>query len=260
MALYLGSDKIASGYYGNSKGIIDEYSQAEIKTNKVWVDGKPIYRKVIVSTTPSDSNWTNIALGTSDIDKITNKDISFELNGRVFDGSYYESTDYYSYYSIDTANNNLQIRVCSLFYNKELRIVLEYTKTTDNIASGMIVEQLPRKLDNYSNEEQIVGTWFGKPLYRKVVDYTLATPSGYPSYPNFDTGIRDIEFAMIDAYFTNGDNLQYFRVPTSWSGYLTTGGIYNFILLNSTQSAEAGLYTFVIHYTKTTDQEVKYGK
>lgn len=28
-------------------GDIDEYSTTETKTNKVWIDGKPIYRKVI---------------------------------------------------------------------------------------------------------------------------------------------------------------------------------------------------------------------
>lgn len=126
MALYLGSDKIA-GMGGKTQNV---YSTEE-QIVGTWIDSKPIYRKVIITTTPSDSNWANIPLGTSDIETITNKDISFELSGRVFDGSYYESSDYYSCYSVDKINNNLQIKVCSLFYNKELRIVLEYTKTTN---------------------------------------------------------------------------------------------------------------------------------
>ena len=35
-------------------GIVDEYSTTETKTNKVWVDGKPIYRKTFITT----SNFT----------------------------------------------------------------------------------------------------------------------------------------------------------------------------------------------------------
>ena len=112
--------------------------------------------------------------------------------------------------------------------------------------------------DNYVlDEEQVVGTWVnGKPLYRMVKQYTLAEPAGYPSYPSFDTGIRDLDFAMIDAYLTNGDNLQYSRNLGSFHGYLSTNGRYTFILQTPTTyelTALPGLYTFIIHYTKTTD-------
>ena len=43
----------------NIKEYIDEsevYSTSEVKTNKVWIDGKPIYRKVISFTTTISSN------------------------------------------------------------------------------------------------------------------------------------------------------------------------------------------------------------
>lgn len=109
----------------------------------------------------------------------------------------------------------------------------------------------------YSTEEQVVGTWIdGKPLYRKVVEYTLVEPSGYPSYPSFDTGIKNIEYAMIDVYFSNGaSNLEYFRNRSTFDGYLQKStGKYNFILQsNVASSAIAGLYVFVFQYTKTTD-------
>lgn len=36
----------------------DVYSTGEVKTNKVWIDGKPIYRKVIQDTTPATGNNT----------------------------------------------------------------------------------------------------------------------------------------------------------------------------------------------------------
>ena len=39
---------------------IDVYSTNEIKTNKVWVDGKPIYRKVIIDTSTNDKVYSNV--------------------------------------------------------------------------------------------------------------------------------------------------------------------------------------------------------
>ena len=110
----------------------------------------------------------------------------------------------------------------------------------------------------YSEEETVVGTWIdGKPLYRKVVKYTLETPKFYPSYPNFDTGIRNIDYIMLDAQVSNGDNnLQYFRTKKAFHGYLEKAtGYYHFVFAKSGDplNAEAGLYVFVFHYTKTTD-------
>lgn len=110
--------------------------------------------------------------------------------------------------------------------------------------------------DNYVlDEEQVVGTWVnGKPLYRMVKQYTLAEPTVYPSYPSFDTGIRDLEFAMLEAYLTNGEELQYFRLLGAFHGYLAKNGRYTFILQSEYElSADPGMYTFIIHYTKTTD-------
>ena len=37
----------AYSIYANGWNDTDEYSTSEVKTNKVWIDGKPIYRKVI---------------------------------------------------------------------------------------------------------------------------------------------------------------------------------------------------------------------
>lgn len=36
-----------NAYVGIDEGNKDYYSTSEVKTNKVWVDGKPIYRKII---------------------------------------------------------------------------------------------------------------------------------------------------------------------------------------------------------------------
>jgi hypothetical protein len=111
-------------------------------------------------------------------------------------------------------------------------------------------------LDIFSTEEQVIGTWVdGKPLYRKVVQYTLTATDGYPQ---FDTGIRNIEYAMMDMYKSDGGdtNTNYFRTTPASSCYLNkSNGLFTFILVSGTEPFKApiGLYTFIIKYTKTTD-------
>lgn len=62
MALYLGDKKIAGNYKINQDDLIDIYSTAEIKTNKLWVDGKIVYRKsfTFTSTAIISTGITNI--------------------------------------------------------------------------------------------------------------------------------------------------------------------------------------------------------
>ena len=61
--LYIESNDLDAQY----EVIEDEYSTSEVKTNKVWIDGKPIYRKVI--------NVSGTYYGTSDINTgLTNID------------------------------------------------------------------------------------------------------------------------------------------------------------------------------------------
>lgn len=57
------------------EGEKDIYSTEEVKTNKVWVDGKPIYRRVVsfpsMDITPNDWNTIN-SLSIAGIDEIIN--------------------------------------------------------------------------------------------------------------------------------------------------------------------------------------------
>lgn len=126
----------------------------------------------------------------------------------------------------------------------------------DEIPEGY--EEVEDYEPTYSLEETKIGTWLGKPLYRKVVQYTLTATDGYP---NFDTGIRDIEYAMIDMYKSDGGdtNTNYFRPTPAISGYLNkSNGLFTFILVSGTEpfKASTGLYTFIIKYIKTTDEGV----
>lgn len=50
----------------------EKYLTTEVKTNKIWIDNKPIYRKVITGTTSSTNGntWNYVNLDTPNINEI----------------------------------------------------------------------------------------------------------------------------------------------------------------------------------------------
>lgn len=107
------------------------YSTDEVKTNKVWIDGKPIYRKVFtINVTSNDDLRYNHNL--TDLDKYwINQENSFIFNNdeSLSINYYYSSSDWSRVWI-----NGTQIRIrigASNFGNRIAYIVVEYTKTTD---------------------------------------------------------------------------------------------------------------------------------
>ena len=114
----------------------DVYSNNEVKTNKVWIDGKPIYRKVIIATI--NQNNTDIDLsGTiiSNIDAMISISAilknkygnSFPVpylnpNGNLNEGA---SIIYMGATGIKFRLGNITVE------NSPLIVIMEYTKTTD---------------------------------------------------------------------------------------------------------------------------------
>ena len=104
----------------------DTYSTDEVKTNKVWIDGKPIYRKVISTNLPSGTGWNLTFAPISNVDEIVNL-YGIEEKSRFI--PYIESG-----YEVFIDYNNGYIRVyqaSTAFNNKLINIIVEYTKTTD---------------------------------------------------------------------------------------------------------------------------------
>lgn len=109
----------------------DKYSTAEIKTNKTWTDGKPIYRKVLAGNSlPSDSNIGTINdLGTviSAIGFVVAMGGSLAYSNTA--GSYL-SPDYYSGVQV-SPNGAVQIFHSAIYEGNPYRLTVEYTKSTD---------------------------------------------------------------------------------------------------------------------------------
>ena len=114
------------------------------------------------------------------------------------------------------------------------------------------VSLYPKVLEEYSTTEQVVGKWLGKPLYRKVFQFT-----NLPNAQDMTLGDvgTNIDFARIDY----GKSYMTWREPFTYSigrNIWTT----EFIINDNKQIAVQGngdLRAFkvilVVEYTKTTD-------
>lgn len=146
----------------------------------VWRDGKPLYQKVVKSTTtPTANAWNTVALPP-------------DISVKIFDAYYVRTTgaiDKFSLYRSDT--NPVEMLVCSLsdstvYYRisspfvanfSEFVIIIQYTKTTDTAGSGRWTTQ-GTLAQHYSTTERLIGTWVdGKPLYQKTIHIGALTPT-----------------------------------------------------------------------------------
>lgn len=98
----------------------DTYSTSEVKTNKVWIDGKPIYRKVVSLPTAKSVNDT----------VYTDLGITFPSNADTMFlpivVSFYGDLLYYTSYKPIQAACKVGVDLAA-----GTKFILEYTKTTD---------------------------------------------------------------------------------------------------------------------------------
>lgn len=113
------------------------YSTEETKTGNYWIDGKPIYRKVLEGTLPTTAGTYAITHNISNISQVINQ-YGMTVAGadggfRELDFSYFGSSTWTS--DIYTTNAYTFVQCGTDFAtchgNKKIYIVLEYTKTTD---------------------------------------------------------------------------------------------------------------------------------
>lgn len=109
----------------------DIYSTEEVKTNKVWIDGKPIYRKVMTGTFSTSTSTQSVAHNILSLgDVITLRGIYTNANNnQVGSIPMYYSNDLITTLRIDSSYIHLS-HTTSL-HSSPYKIILEYTKTTD---------------------------------------------------------------------------------------------------------------------------------
>lgn len=98
---------------------IDYYSTNEVKTNKVWIDGKPIYRKVVQKNVNLTGNsWNSTGVDVSEIDILCN---CVMLNSKFAFGGFYTKK----------VSNQLDVYCVSDANWGAATFILEYTKIAD---------------------------------------------------------------------------------------------------------------------------------
>lgn len=104
------------------------YSTEEVKTNKVWIDGKPIYRKVIVLTLPATATDTKFGYFTADFETIVNIEGIAETVDQYFpmDNTYHNAWTWSVY--IIRASKEIRGLVGTNIATNKAYLIVEYTK------------------------------------------------------------------------------------------------------------------------------------
>jgi len=112
----------------------NNYSTDEKLTGKYWINGKPIYRKVFVTTSPTNAGTTTKVADLSNIDTIISIEGLLQYSTSVGAGQWEpinwtwngDSTSSTFFY-----NDGIYQNVASARTNKDENIIVEYTKSTD---------------------------------------------------------------------------------------------------------------------------------
>lgn len=150
-------------------------------------------------------------------------------------GIYYEGTiaDAFNYVQIEEGNTATPF--------------VPYTKSNVELTEELI------NATKYDTEEHVIGTWFGKPLYRKGIKFDFAG-GDYVILPH---GIPNVEFIRVGngTYGKRVDSTDvWFDIPYYWYAdyfFAITIGLTN-VLLVSKGGTYTDVYVFA-EYTKTTD-------
>ena len=113
------------------ESILDIFSTDEIKTNKIWIDEKPIYRKVLTGTKVSGTVLTFPAI--SNIEQVTffKGILKSEQDRNWYDIPFYNGSEVYVTLEC-SSSGNVKINSSSSGYaNGDIKVTIEYTKTTD---------------------------------------------------------------------------------------------------------------------------------
>lgn len=132
--------------------------------------------------------------------------------------------------------------------------IVDYDGTT--VPSGW--EQIDNPSD-YSTEEQVIGTWIGKPLYRKIITYTQTSAIGILNdithilIPHNIANFKQV--IKIDGVSSIGNVLPILNGTNMSSQSASISSVdsnnINFRLINIQLSMRT--WYFTLEYTKTTD-------
>ena len=216
----------------------------------VWTDGKPLYEKTVDCGALPNASTKDVAHNISNIDRI----ISIIGTAKRSDGDTFTPMPDLDASSVTTPNNylrfwanvtNIRIKTSSDRSNyTSSYAILRYTKTTDVAGSGSWTPQgVPTH--HYSTDEQVIGTYLGETLYRKV--YTLSSPIIIvpgDSWQNTGINVTSLNIKeIIESSFGQGTTIWNFMSPIIDSGALK--------IINGGSIGNIGINRIILEYTKS---------
>lgn len=230
------------------------YNTKEQLTGRRWTDGKPIYQKTIIIDNPSSAVDAPYAHGISNFKHLIYANVIYTRSDGI---EYAEPLYINNGYCRTFAVNSTTMYISAIGNGfTQVRVTLQYTKTTDTANSPVKTMQLKPML-NYSTEEQIIGTWIdGKPVYQKT----------FVGRGENDENSRYIPSIFIDDF----KDLVYSFGTLKLDGVsiLVSNGVYGSFVYNPTNGIEIYQtvsvskksydYYATYQYTKTTDTTTLY--
>lgn len=169
--------------YGLTQGTNGIYAPVIYSDNErvigVWRDNKPLYQKTFVKNS-TDTSGAGVSFDVSALDIDTCVDV-FGTCDRIVTGvgtliypfNAYEDASLRTYVAYSKFNTciNFNIRFYLGESTSTQYITILYTKNSDVAGSGDYnTYGVPTV--HYSTSEQVIGTWFDKPLYQKTWDFS----------------------------------------------------------------------------------------
>lgn len=112
----------------------DSYSTQEVKTNKTWINGKPIYRKVIDCGQLPNQGTKNVQINIQNVEFVTDMNLIATDNNEFIKYNIYYSSTVHDDFVIKISGSTLtSVRILTAndrttYYGYT---IIEYTKTTD---------------------------------------------------------------------------------------------------------------------------------
>lgn len=241
-----------------SKG--DLYSTTE-KIVGCWIDGKPIYQKVIQTTFPTYGNEKYVSIGASigwaDA-KVQLIDSSgwVQLLNRTKTS---EKSPYGLHFAIGTNSvssdkNSLYLAnqaTTTTFDNATVYATIRYTKTTDAANSFKYGFE-----NDYSTSEKIVGTWVnGKPIYQKTISCGNLPNNSSKTVAHGVSNLDSVINITGYTYILGGASMttKYYTLIPNHSPSVAVRADSTSIYLQTTSNLSTSEAYVTIQYTKTTD-------
>ena len=227
--------------YGITQGTNGIYAPVIYSDNErvigVWRDNKPLYQKtfpITSSITFTQDNWVQTAIDASDIGNIAGCFITNTAGAMLICSA--------GIISNTVAINSPRQVVINANTGE---ITLQYTKTTDVAGSGnWNTDGVPTH--HYSTSEQVIGTYFGKPLYEKTWDNVSIGINGN-DWVYFNDPVDIDNVISFAAYWNNSD--RYLRCAISEYQSSNSNGI----MFAGFNGMNRTVNRITAQYTKTTD-------